>query len=556
MKKKIFVCIVLSILFTVFAVVFVHASEKTEIPGAVESITSSNVSDGLKISWQSVEGATHYNVYKKSASTGKWVLKTETSSTCYTDTKVKNGTKYTYKVNAVNGSVEGPSAKKAKTFSYLAAPKSFIARNYRSFVRISWKALSTADSYTVYRRTSGSTKWKKLGTVSENRFYDKSTEKGKTYIYSAKQNSGKKSSAYRAEPVKIKRLFAPEPRVTATKSGMKITWKGSKSFASYSVYRKTSGSSSWTSIKTFSDKKTSYSFTDKKYVAGKRNYYKIKAVSTGGNSAYSPAVSLKSLYGKRSGTTKTYTGLEPLSKKSFKIKDPENTRKLSESSCYHSFGVSTNEKPHSISVNNQKVYKKYNAVCYDTRGKKVIYLTFDCGYENGYTSKILDTLKKKKVPAAFFVTMDYLESAPKIAARMINEGHIVGNHSNTHPDFSKLSRKSMGKEISAVDNYLRTKFGYSAPYFRFPEGAYSASALDLVDSVGFKSIFWSSAYADWDTSNQNGKQYAFNTVTSRLHPGCVLLLHAISKDNAAALGDIIDYAREHGYVFKSLDYLG
>lgn len=260
----------------------------------------------------------------------------------------------------------------------------------------------------------------------------------------------------------------------------------------------------------------------------------------------------KILYGKRTGTNKTYTGLEPLKKTELPIVDPDNLRGLSTTEYNHSFGVSTGGEPHEISVNNQKFYKKYGGICLDTSGEKVIYLTFDCGYENGCTGDILDTLKEKNVPAAFFVTLDHVNSSPQIVARMINEGHIVGNHSTTHPNFSKISRTKMVEEIQTLDDCLRTKFGYSAPYFRFPEGACSENALELVQSIGYTSVFWSSAYADWDTSASKGKQYAFDTVTSRLHPGCVLLLHAVSYDNAAALGDIIDYARANGYTFKSL----
>lgn len=261
---------------------------------------------------------------------------------------------------------------------------------------------------------------------------------------------------------------------------------------------------------------------------------------------------LKAVYGIRTGTNKTYTGLEPLSEIRLPVVDPENVRGLSENQIQHSFGVSKNGEPHEISVNNQKLYEKYGAMCLDTSGEKVIYLTFDCGYENGCTEKILDTLKEKKVPAAFFVTLPHVKSCPELIARMINEGHTVGNHSVNHPNFSEISRTQMAEEIEGLDNYLRVNFGYSSPFFRFPEGACSESALDLVQNARFKSVFWSSAYADWDVSNPKGKQYAFDTVTSRLHPGCVLLLHAVSPDNAEALGDIIDYAHSQGYVFKSL----
>ncbi len=260
----------------------------------------------------------------------------------------------------------------------------------------------------------------------------------------------------------------------------------------------------------------------------------------------------KVVYGKNTGTKETYTGLEPLPKVSLPVIDPNNLKGMSTIPHNHSYGVSKNGVPHEISVNNQKFYEKYGAICLDTSGEKVIYLTFDCGYENGCTEKILDTLKEKKVPAAFFVTLPNVKDNPEIIARMINEGHIVGNHSDTHPNFSKIARTQMAKEIETLDNYLREHFGYSAPFFRFPEGACSENALELVQSVGFTSVFWSSAYADWDVNNPKGKQYAFDTVTSRLHPGCVLLLHAVSQDNADALRDIIDYAKEQGYIFKSL----
>ena len=254
----------------------------------------------------------------------------------------------------------------------------------------------------------------------------------------------------------------------------------------------------------------------------------------------------------------TYTGLSPLPAVTFEVKDPENRRGLSTKGVGYGFGVAKNGKPHDISVNNQKLFDKYHALALDTKStQKVLYLTFDCGYENGYTAKILDVLKEKKVPAAFFVTEPYLKDSPEIAARMIKEGHIVGNHSNTHPVFPTISRTKMAQEIQDCDNYLREHFGYSAPFFRFPTGEYSDSALDLVQSLGYTSVFWSVAYGDYDVNKQKGKQYAFDTVTARLHPGAVLLLHAVSKDNAAALGEIIDWVREQGYMFKALtEYQG
>ena len=187
--------------------------------------------------------------------------------------------------------------------------------------------------------------------------------------------------------------------------------------------------------------------------------------------------------GKLDPNTGTYTGLSPLPKIKLTATDPQNTRGLSTATVGYSYGVSKNGVPHQNSTNAQKYFdeKGFNAVSIDMKTKeKVLYLTFDCGWENGYTTTVLDILKQKNVPAAFFCTLSNIKAEPGLIARMINEGHIVGNHSTTHPDFSKISREKMATEIETCDNYLREKFGYSSPYFRFPMGSYSASALDLV----------------------------------------------------------------------------
>ncbi len=261
-------------------------------------------------------------------------------------------------------------------------------------------------------------------------------------------------------------------------------------------------------------------------------------------------VSGKAITGEKTGTDKTYTGFEPLPAVHFDI---DKTVRLKNDCIGYSYGVSKNGVPHENSLNAQKTFEKFGAIAIDTVCQtKNLYLTFDCGYENGYTSKILDTLKEKNVPAAFFCTFDFIKDNPDLVTRMILEGHIVGNHSTTHPSFPSLTREGMASEIEKTDNYLREHFGYSAPYFRFPKGEYSENALDLVSSIGYQSVFWSVAYADWDTSVIKGKEYATKTVTDRLHQGAIILLHSVSPDNAAAMGDIIDKARSDGYEFCSL----
>ena len=259
------------------------------------------------------------------------------------------------------------------------------------------------------------------------------------------------------------------------------------------------------------------------------------------------------VYGEKNAPT--LTGYSPLPAVSFTAS--ENTKGLSTAKKSHSHGPASGGQPHHTVVAFQKEFEKYSAVTLDTKTQeKALYLTFDCGYEHdNLTSDVLDTLKEKNVPAAFFCTLDHIEKEQQLISRMIKEGHIVGNHSTTHPSFAEIGRNEMAKEIEETENYLRENFGYSSRFFRFPKGEYNDSALDLVASLGYVSVFWSVAYNDWNTDNIQGKDYAVETVMSRLHDGAVILLHSVSKDNAEALPEIIDKARAEGYVFKSLTEL-
>jgi peptidoglycan-N-acetylmuramic acid deacetylase len=253
----------------------------------------------------------------------------------------------------------------------------------------------------------------------------------------------------------------------------------------------------------------------------------------------------------------TYTGLPSLPNTEYTVFDPENTRGISTERHGFSFGVAKNGQPHSITVNNQSFFDNLNsnALAWDNKStEKVLYLTFDCGYPyQDLVPRILNTLNEKQVSAAFFVTMQYLKEAPYEVAAMINNGHIVGNHTVNHPVCTDISRQKLANELLGVDNYLRTNFGYQTKYFRYPTGAYSEDTLELVKSLGYRTAFWSIAHTDWDPANQPGVEKSFQTVTSRLHSGAVILLHSTSPDNVEILGRFIDYARNEGYTFKSLD---
>ena len=201
--------------------------------------------------------------------------------------------------------------------------------------------------------------------------------------------------------------------------------------------------------------------------------------------------------------------------------------------------------------------KKYNAYYVGDNKEKVIYLTFDAGYENGNTEPILDALKKHNVSATFFVVGHYLESAPEIVKRMVDEGHFVGNHTYHHLDMSSISSKeSFEKEMKDVENKFKEITGQElAHFYRPPQGKYSTNNLKMADEMGYHTFFWSLAYVDWYQDKQPSKEEAFEKLIGRIHPGAVVLLHSTSKTNGEILDELLTKWEEMGYQFASLDEL-
>lgn len=192
---------------------------------------------------------------------------------------------------------------------------------------------------------------------------------------------------------------------------------------------------------------------------------------------------------------------------------------------------------------------KYSGVYLGDTDQNKIYLTFDEGYENGFTADILDTLKEKNVKAVFFITGDYLEDSPELVGRMIEEGHEIGNHSKNHYSFAKISSKEVENEIKELDNKLLELFNKTTYFVRPPKGEFNETSLCAIESIGKKCMMWSFAYKDWIINSQNGSKYAYDTIIGNLHNGAIILLHAVSQDNALALGDVIDEARKRGFEF-------
>ena len=197
---------------------------------------------------------------------------------------------------------------------------------------------------------------------------------------------------------------------------------------------------------------------------------------------------------------------------------------------------------------------QYNACYVGDTSKKIIYLTFDCGYENGFTEPILDTLKKHNAPAAFFVLGNMIESAPDIIRRMADEGHIVGNHTYHHPDMSAISAPAaFRQELEELSALYRETVGTDMPmYYRPPQGKYSLENLKQAHELGYQTVFWSLAYVDWYVDDQPTAEEAYAKLLPRIHDGAIVLLHSTSRTNAEILDDLLTKWEEMGYSFASL----
>mgnify|MGYP000467193969 FL=1 len=210
------------------------------------------------------------------------------------------------------------------------------------------------------------------------------------------------------------------------------------------------------------------------------------------------------------------------------------------------------EQPDVGSVN-RKILDKYQGIYMGNNDKKLIYLTFDLGYEAGYTSKILEVLKQNDVKATFFITAHYVNTQPDLVKQMIDEGHIVGNHTVNHKSMPTCSLDTIKKEVMDLHSAIYDKFGYEMKFIRPPKGEYSERTVAYTNTLGYTSVMWSFAYDDWDEAKQGRESYGKKKILDNLHNGEVMLLHATSKDNSNILDEVIKEIKNQGYEFRNID---
>ena len=212
-----------------------------------------------------------------------------------------------------------------------------------------------------------------------------------------------------------------------------------------------------------------------------------------------------------------------------------------------------NHEQPDLGKENKELIDKYNGIAMGSKEKKYIYLTFDLGYEGGYTEKILDDLKSNDVKACFFITAHYLNTHPELVKRMIEEGHDVGNHTVNHKSMPSISDEEIEKEIMQLHQAVMEKFNYEMQYMRPPKGEFNERTLKKTSELGYKTVMWSFAYFDWDEKKQPSLEESQKMIINNFHCGEIMLLHPNSKTNSEVLDTIIKEAKNQGYEFKLLD---
>ena len=233
--------------------------------------------------------------------------------------------------------------------------------------------------------------------------------------------------------------------------------------------------------------------------------------------------------------------------------EPSNIQSLSNSKIGWGIKRSDNHEQPDVGTKNKEIMDKYNGIYMGNKEKKIVYLTFDLGYEAGYTSKILEILKNNNVKATFFITAHYVNTQPDLVKQMIDEGHIVGNHTANHKSMPSCSLETINKEVMNLHSAISEKFGYEMKFIRPPRGEYSERTVAYTNTLGYKTVMWSFAYDDWDENKQGREEYGRKKILENVHNGEIMLLHATSKDNANILDDVVKQIKHMGYEFKNID---
>lgn len=477
-----------------------------------------------------VTGAQKYNLYRSTDGENYTRIAT-TSSSSYTDKTSVPGKTYYYKLAAVRGKVTtaASSATTQKCTFKTPTISSASSSSYNS-VTIKWKKVSSASEYKIYMSTDPNSDYTCIKTVNSRTytFTANSLTTGTKYYFrvmagkSVSGTVGYSSMSSYASAVPTLKSVTKISGSAVGKSAVFVEWTNVAGANGYELYGAVSGKS----MTLLTDCKTYY-YSHKNLTAGNKYTYKVRAYKM---------INGKKVYSNFSKTI-TVTVSKSLSKSTY--------------SWSYSYNVNNHKTPEALIKAQEKASNIKTLFVGDTT-RKVIYLTMDCGYPSPNSDKNLNTLKQKNVKATFFIALPYAKGSTKQIQRMIDEGHIVGNHTKNHIRLNRASASTIKSEVKAVEDYIYKNFNYQTKYFRYPYGSFSLASQNELINMGYTSAGWSFAYNDF-SKKQPDKKFAFNLVTKNIHPGAIFLLHMDSDTNTAILGDFIDKARELGYEFETLD---
>lgn len=514
---------------TIYAASSAVASGKTYLKTPAAPRVTAKYDGNIYITFTRVTGAYKYNLYR-SVDGGKFTRIAVITSK-YTDKNTIPGKKYSYKLAAVRGSFVTEGSPAASAVCSIAAPaiSSAVSKNYSS-VTVKWKKVSNATQYKIYRSTEKNSGYTCIGTVNARTyaFTASGLQTGTTYYFrvAAGKTLGGKTGYSNMSSIR-----AAVPSLTSVQkvwgssvgsSAIFVEWSKVTGASGYELYSANPGKAM-----VLLEDGNKYYYSHKNLTAGNKYYYRVRAYRLVNN-------------------RKVYSSYS----KTIAVTIPKTLSKST-----YSWSYSNNVVNHKTPADLIKAQEKANNIktlfVGDTT-RKVIYLTMDCGYPTSNSNKNLDTLKKKNVKATFFIALPYAQGSHAQIRRMIDEGHIVGNHTKSHIRLNKASSSVIQSQVKTLENYIYNNFNYRTKYFRYPYGSFSQASQNELIKMGYTSAGWSFAYNDY-SSRQPKPEQALNLIVKNIHPGAIFLLHMDSNTNTAILGDFIDKARAMGYEFETLD---
>ncbi|MDD6395557.1 MAG: polysaccharide deacetylase family protein, partial [Firmicutes bacterium] len=483
----------------------------------------------IYVTFAKVSGAYKYNLYR-SVDGGEFTQIAVITGR-YTDKNTIPGKTYTYKLASVRGNIITDCSPAASAVCYIAAPNIYSASStgYNS-VTVKWNRVTNATEYKIYRSTEENDGYTCIGTVNSRtyKFTAGGLDTGTTYYFRVAAGKASGGDTGCSDMGCVKSAVPSLNSATKIwgspvgKSAIFVEWSNVAGADGYELYAARSGQSM-----TLLEDCDKYYYSHKNLTTGDKYSYRVRAYRlVNGSKVYS-------------GYSKTIAATVP--------------KTLSNSTYSWSYAnkVVNNQTPDNLIKAQEKAGNIQTLFVGDTT-RKVIYLTMDCGNPSPNSDKNLNTLKEKNVKATFFVALPYAKGSHAQIQRMINEGHIVGNHTKSHIRLNKASSSVIQTQVKTLENYIYDNFNYRTKYFRYPYGSFSQASQNELIQMGYTSAGWSFAYNDY-SSRQPSPSYALNLITKNIHPGAIFLLHMDSDTNTAILGDFIDKAREMGYEFETLD---